>query len=137
MKGSHEEIVHRMAGEIDLGKEVDAVISMLHSVYGEELWDASGDIWRVLVDKAEAEAYDKIKMVPKGQGVVARGVVYRWFADVSGMGLAEQARRLTHPDPPKREDELAEYVETWQGKTRRLEAHGEEFKLPPCTSSMR
>ena len=29
------------------------------------------------------------------------------------------------------EEELAEYVEMWQGKMRRLEAHGEELKLAP------
>ena len=84
-----------------------------------------------MIDKAEAEAYDKIKMVPKGQGVVAYGVLHRWFADVSGLGLAEQARRLMQPGPPNREEELAEHVEMWQDKMRRLEAHGEEFKMPP------
>ncbi len=36
-----------------------------------------------------------------------------------------------HPSPPKKEEELAEYVEMWQDKTRRLEAHGEQFKLAP------
>ena len=82
-------------------------------------------------NKAEMEAYDKIKMVPKGEGVIAYGIMYRWFTDVSGLGLAEQARKLMHPDPPKREEELAEYVEMWQDKMRRLEAHGDEYKLAP------
>ena len=77
------------------------------------------------------EAYDKIKMVPKGKGVIAYGIMCRWFTDVSGLGLAEQARKLMHPDPPKREEELAEYVEMWQDKMRRLEAHGDEYKLAP------
>ncbi len=36
-----------------------------------------------------------------------------------------------HPGPPKREEDLAEHVEMWQDKVRRLEAYGEEFKLPP------
>ncbi len=45
------------------------------------------------------------------------------------MGLAEQARRLIRPHPPDREEELAEHVEMWQDKTRKLEAHGEDFKL--------
>ncbi len=52
--------------------------------------------------KADMEAFDEIKMVLKGQGV-ACGAMCRWFADVSGLGLAEQARRLMHPDPPKKE----------------------------------
>ncbi len=32
-------------------------------------------------------------------------------------------------DPPN-EEELAEYVEMWQDKIRRLEAPGDEYKLP-------
>ncbi len=51
---------------------------------GDEFDKVSGYVWNILIDKAEAEAYDKIKLVPKGQGVVAYGVLYRWFTDVSG-----------------------------------------------------
>ncbi len=36
---------------------------------------------------------------------------------------------LMHPAPPKREEELAEQADMWQDKMRRLEAHGDEFKL--------
>ncbi len=86
------------------------------------------DIWSMLIDKAEMEAYDKIKMIAKGEGLLAYGVMRRWSTDVSGLGLAEQTRRLMHPDPPKKEEDLAEHVEMWQGKMRRLEAPGDEFK---------
>ena len=129
--GAHEEIVLRLVKEIDLGKEMEKVVTGMRGEFGDEFDKVSGDIWNILIDKAEAEAYDKIKMVPKGQGVVAYGVLYRWFTDVSGLGLAEQARMLMHPAPPKREQELAEHVEMWQDKMRRLEAHGDEFKLAP------
>jgi hypothetical protein len=73
----------------------------------------------MLLDKAEFE------------GITANRVLYRWFTDVSGLGLAEQARMLMHPSPPKKEEELAAYVEMWQDKMRRLEVHGEAFKLAP------
>ncbi len=36
---------------------------------------------------------------------------------------------LVHPSPPKREEDLAEDLEMWQDKMRRVEAHGGEFKL--------
>ncbi len=84
-----------------------------------------------MLDKAESEVYAKIKMIPKGHGVVAYGVLYRRFTYVSGSGFAEQARMLMDPTPPKREEELAENVEIWQDKMRRLEAHGAEYKLAP------
>ena len=45
--------------------------------------------------------------------------------------LAEQARMLMHPAPPKKEEDLAEHVEMWQDKMRRLEAHGDGFKMAP------
>ena len=38
---------------------------------------------------------------------------------------------LMHPSPPQKQEELAEHVEMRQDKMRRLEAHGEEFKLAP------
>ena len=36
-----------------------------------------------------------------------------------------------HPSPPQREEKLADHVEMWQDKIRRLEARGEEYKLAP------
>ncbi len=38
---------------------------------------------------------------------------------------------LMHPSPPKKEEEMAEYVEMWHDKMKRLETHGERFKLAP------
>ena len=115
-----------MVKEIDLGKDLEKVVTRLIGEYGDDFAKVSGDIWNIWIDKAEAEAYDKIKMAPKGQGVVAYGVLYRLFTDVSGLGLAEQARMLMHPAPPKREEDLPEHLEMWQEKKWGLEAHGDE-----------
>ncbi len=71
---------------------MEKVVTGLRGEYGDEFDKVSGDICNILIDKSEAEAYDKIKTVPKGQGVVAYGVLYRSFTDVSGVGLAEQTR---------------------------------------------
>ncbi len=54
-----------------MGKELDKVVENLRSAYGEEFRRASGDVWNILLDKAETEAYEKIKMIPRGLGVVA------------------------------------------------------------------
>jgi hypothetical protein len=35
-----------MAREIDLGKEIDASMTV-HTIYGDVLWDVSADIWQV------------------------------------------------------------------------------------------
>ncbi len=90
------------------------------------------EMWQILIDKAEIEAHHKIKMLPNGQRVVAYGVMHRCFADVSGLGLAEQARRLMHPDIQIHPRERMSLRSIWQGKMRRLEAHGKVFKLAPA-----
>ncbi len=44
---------------------------------------------------------------------------------------SRMSRDWVQPSPPNREAELADHEEMWQDKMRRLEAHGEEFKLAP------
>ncbi len=75
----------------------------LRDEFGDEFNRVSGDVRNSLIDKAGVEANDKIKMVPEGQVVVAYGGMYGRFTDVSGLGLAEHARRLIHPDPLKKD----------------------------------
>ncbi len=36
-----------------------------------------------------------------------------------------------HRDPPKRQKDFAKYVEMWQDKMTKSEAHGDESKLAP------
>ncbi len=78
----HEEIVQHLVKETDLGKELDKVMEELGATYRGESVRLSGNVWNILLDKAENEAYDKIKMVHKGEGITAYGVLYRWFTDV-------------------------------------------------------
>ncbi len=98
---------------------------------GGDFTRVSGDLWDVLLDNTENDASDKIKMVHKGDKVIAYGVLHHWFTDGSGLGLTEQTGMLMHPSPPKKEEEFAEYVEMWQDKMRSLEAYGDHFKLAP------
>ncbi len=74
---SHELLVHRFVKETDFGKEMDKFATGPRANYGDEFDKISGDAWNILIDKAEMEAHDKIKMAPKWQGVVAYGVMYR------------------------------------------------------------
>ena len=48
----------------------------LKTMYDGDFARVSGDVWKVLSDKAENEAYDKINMVHKEDGVTAYGVLY-------------------------------------------------------------
>ncbi len=68
--GARGEIVHRLVTEIDVGKEIEKVVTGRKGEHGDEFENVSGDVWNILVDREEVEAYDKIKMVPKGQGLL-------------------------------------------------------------------
>ena len=39
--------------------------------------------------------------------------------------------KLMHPDPPKREEEIAECLDNRVERVRRLESHGTKYALPP------
>ena len=58
--------------------------------------------------------------------------VYKWFTETSGLRLAEQARKLMHPDPIKREEELADRIEDWVQKVDRLSRHGGDYEMAPA-----
>ncbi len=51
--------------------EREKVVTGLKGECGHEFDKATGNVWNILFDTAEIEAYDKIRVVPKGQGVVA------------------------------------------------------------------
>ena len=99
----YEEIVTKMTKDIDLSKDLGVILEGLSIDHPALYKSASGDIWKISIDKTEAEAYEKIKSLPQGEGMRAYGVLYRWFTDVSGLGLAEQARELMHYEAPKME----------------------------------
>ncbi len=61
--------------EKDLGRELDKVVENFRNNYGEEFGRVSRDVWNILVDKAENEAYDKIKKIPIGHGLVTHGAL--------------------------------------------------------------
>ena len=61
-------------------------------------------------------------------------IIYRWFTEISGLGMTAQALKLMQPEPPKKEDELAEAIDNWLERIRRLVAHGDKYiYCPPCT----
>ncbi len=45
---------------------MEKVVTGLRGEYGDEFDKVSGDVWNILIDKAEMEPYDKIKIAPKG-----------------------------------------------------------------------
>jgi len=122
-------IVKTIETASDTGTKPDEMVGTLEEKYGD-VERYSKKLYTVLMDKAEGEAFERIRMVGDHQGILAYAKMYRWFTEISGLGLSEQTRRVMHPDPPKREEDLADAVEAWAEKMRRLEGHGPKYALP-------
>ena len=69
------------------------------------------DLFAVLMDKTESEAYFRVKSVKPGNGIEAFVKIFKWFMGTSGMGLQEKARQIMAPIAPKSEGEIADAVE--------------------------
>ena len=132
VKEEFGELLKKLAMELDVGIKMDDLRKIIEDEFDSDFLDEwSLNLYTVLMDKAEGDAYDKIKGISGRDGIECYARVYRWFTEVSGLGLAEQARKLMHPTPPKREDELAGCVDAWCEGIRRLEGHGPRYVLAP------
>ena len=128
----YDNILEVVEKELNIGTSTDDIDNKVKvMITSADYNKLTCDLYCILVDKAENEAYDKIKNIGTNKGLQAYMVLYRWFTDVSGLGLAEQARRLMQPVPPKDEGGLAESIEAWRDKMARLEAHGDDYKMAP------
>ena len=90
---------------------------------------ANEDLYYVLVEKTEGEAALRVSSSEPGDGLESYQKVYLWFAGTTGLALAERTRMLMGPEPPKREEDIAESLEKWCEQERLLQAHGEDYRL--------
>ena len=82
------------------------------------------------MEKAVGTVHTKVNNGASKGGIYIYVDVYKYFTETSGLGLAEQARRLMHPDPVKREEELTATIEDWIQKCDRLAEFGSQYELP-------
>ena len=120
--GNHSEIIKDIEKAMDVGEKVDDVIHGLETKY--DLTDFDKDIHCIMMDKCEGEAYDKIKGLQHKQGAEVYITIYRWFTEISGLGLAAQAYKAMNPDQAKKESEIEHTVDKWIERNRKLESHG-------------
>ena len=80
-----------------------------------EIWEAEHESDD---DGGFNEILNKIRAINETDGIAAYFSLYKWFTEISGLGLTEQARRLMHPEPPKREEELSECIDQWVERVR-------------------
>jgi hypothetical protein len=124
-------ILDELAEGIDSGKEVpQAVVEIKDQEDPDLVEKLDAELYAIILDKAEGEtAYKKVQSVKRNEGIKGYAILYRWFTEISGMGLAEQARRLMQPETPKKEEDIAQAIEEWEMRLTRLAAHGKEYEL--------
>ena len=93
-----------MERSMDIGEKVEDVIKDLNNSYYME--EINRDLHCILVDTCEGGSYDKIKGLQNKTGAEVYMTVYRWFTDISGLGLSMQAAKLMNPYPVKQESEI-------------------------------
>ena len=60
VKHDDEWMVNKMTKEIDLSRDLGAILEDMSANYPEIFKSTSADTWRILIDKTEAEACEKI-----------------------------------------------------------------------------
>ncbi len=81
--------------------------------YGGEFVRVSADVLNILLDKVENEAYDKIKTGRRDLSVRRLvPLVHR----CPRIRSRRAGRKLMHPSPSEREEDVAEHVEMWRDK---------------------
>ena len=65
-------------------------------------------LYTIITDKVEGYAYNKMRSVGVREGILGYSVLYRWYTEISGLGLTEQAQKLMRPESPKKEEDMAE-----------------------------
>ncbi len=67
VRTEYEEIVHRLAREIDFGREMQNMLVTLGRKYGAASGEASHDPWKVLIDKPRRRRTTKSKRSLRGK----------------------------------------------------------------------
>ena len=87
----------RMMG---VGDTVEDVMTELEHKY--EKYELNKDLHRIMMDNVEGEAYDKTKGLQLTPGAEVYITIYRWFTEISGLGLAAQAYKAMGPEQANR-----------------------------------
>ena len=129
VKREYGEIIKTREREMGTGTKSEEVMENIMTKF-KNYGEFSEALYCVLMDKAEGDAYDKMRPIGENEGITGYSTLYKWYTEISGLGLTEQTRRLMHPEAPKKQEDLADAVDTWVERVKRLEAHGDKYALP-------
>ena len=96
----------------------------------ENLIELNRDLWSILLDKCEGEAWMKINSVRDGEGLWAYIKLHQWFTKTTLQGQTNNRLRIMQPIAPKHDHEVAGAVERWEERYRMLLEEDGEDELP-------
>ena len=107
---------------------------------GKETWSISGsydyerfneELYSLLVNKTEGEARSKVMNAGEGQGLEAYRMVNHCFTVTSGQSRVVKRISIMNPNPPVKEENLVESIESWEREWKEMEESEDEDKRPP------
>ena len=78
------------------------------------------ELFTVLLEKTEGEAFDKVNSVIHGDGLWAFVKLHAWFSKTNEAGITNRIIAIMKPEQCKKEFEVAVAAEKWEENNRRL-----------------
>ena len=88
------------------------------------------DLWSILLDKREGEAWMMINSARDGEGPWAYVKLHQWFTKTTLQGQTSNRMRIMHPIAPKHDHEVAGADEKWEERYRMLLEEDGEDEIP-------
>ena len=82
---------------MDVGEKIDEVL--LDPDQRDDMHEFNEYIHCLLMDRCGGESYEQIKGLQTNTGAGVYMIVYRWFTEISGLGLSMQVTKLMNPEP--------------------------------------
>ena len=118
-------------GEELLLDKMSGTLATANGDHSVDVVELNSDLEFIMLDKAQVGSDILHRMNnanPRG-GIHLYAEVYNCFSESSGLGLAEHTGCLMNPPQVKKEDDVAEAIEIWEEKLKRLARHGDGYQL--------
>ena len=113
--------------KLDLGANTQEAIVTLYNAKLEKnefkrkfdtidgkLEELDSELWSVLVEKTEGEAYDKVQAVEEGDGMMAFVKMHNWFSRITESGVTNRLISIMKPEACKNDWAVAGAIEKWE-----------------------
>ena len=104
---SHADAIESIYNDKMESKEFQGSYEQLVDLFSE----MDRDLWTILLEKTDGEAYDKVNSVIQGDGLWAFVKLHTWFSRTTEAGITNRLIAIMKPDQCKKEFEVAAAIE--------------------------